>query len=55
MERRLRGGGTAMERVTDLNGGELRAAGSIRRNVERVRKPKHGDEAETREADKVRG
>ncbi len=46
MERRLRGGWTAVKRETDLNGGELRAAGNIRRDVEWGRRYTDGDEAE---------
>ncbi len=41
-----RGGLTAVKRQMDLSGGELRAAGSIRRNVEWVRRYTDGDEAE---------
>ncbi len=41
-----RGGRTAAKRETDLSGGELRAADSIRRNVEWVRRYTDGNEAE---------
>ncbi len=44
------GGGTAVKRQMDLNEGELRAAGSIRRNVEWVRRYTDGNGAETRRA-----